>query len=108
MKKRTIQALPAKLIDPRPVLLSGIGAWIVCLMTLLIVGVKTTAMWTAVWGIAIGLGIYVLFLYQRRALRRGDSTAQTSLPDVGRYDDAAADYVTIEVPHAQDDNCSLQ
>ena len=52
MKKRTIQALPAKLIDPRPVLLSGIGAWIVCLMTLLIVGVKTTAMWTAVWGIA--------------------------------------------------------
>ena len=60
MKKRTIQALPAKLIDPRPVLLSGIGAWIVCLMTLLIVGVKTTAMWTAVWGIAIGLGIYVL------------------------------------------------
>ncbi|WQD12622.1 MAG: DUF2530 domain-containing protein [Lawsonella clevelandensis] len=78
-------ALPARLIDPRPVIAAGTAAWLVSLATLLVVGVHTTAMWVAVCGIAVGIVIYAIF-WQRSAVRRG-LPLRSSLPDVQRKGD---------------------
>ena len=99
MMKRTIPALPARLIDPRPVIAAGTAAWLVSLATLLVVGVHTTAMWVAVCGIAVGIVIYAIFAWQRSAVRRGAATAQTSLPDVQRKGDEAVDRVAVSYTH---------
>ncbi|MEQ3836158.1 DUF2530 domain-containing protein [Lawsonella clevelandensis] len=101
MKKRSIPALPARLIDPRPVIAAGTAAWLVSLVTLLVAGVHTTAMWVAVCGVGVGVGIYAIFAWQRSAVRRGAATAQTSLPDVQREGDKAVDRVIVEIPHQQ-------
>lgn len=101
MKKRTIPALPARLIDPRPVIAEGTGAWLVSLATLLVVGVHTATMWVAVCGVAVGIGIYAIFAWQRSAVRRGATTAQMSLPDVQREGDEAVDRVVVDIPHQQ-------
>lgn len=101
MMKRTIPALPARLIDPRPVIAAGTAAWLVSLATLLVVGVHTTAMWVAVCGIAVGIVIYAIFAWQRSAVRRGAATAQASLPDVQRKGDEAVDRVVVKIPRQQ-------
>lgn len=89
MQKRTIPGLPARLIDPRPV----IGVGIVVCLVVFIVAMMTPGqeMWVHVslWGLVIGLGIYLVFAWQRAAVRRGSRTAQSSLPDVEQKGDQA-------------------
>lgn len=101
MKKRTIPALPAQLIDPRPVIAAGTAAWLVALITLLVVGVHSAAMQVAICGVGVGAIIYGIFAWQRNAVRRGAKTAQSSLPDVQREGQNAADRLIVEVPRQQ-------
>lgn len=97
MKKRTIPALPAGLIDPRPVIGAGTGAWLVVVIVALVIHDYGVLMWTGICGLLIGVGIYIIFAWQRNAVRRGTRSAQTSLPDVSRNGDAAQDVVELDI-----------
>ncbi|HHY07893.1 MAG TPA: DUF2530 domain-containing protein [Corynebacteriales bacterium] len=97
MAKRTIPTLPAGLIDPRPVIGAGTGAWVVVLIVSLVMKDYGLIMWTAICGLIFGAALYGVFAWQRNAVRRGKKTAQTSLPDVRRNGDAEYDEVIVDV-----------
>lgn len=97
MTKRTIPTLPAGLVDPRPVIGAGTGAWVVALIVSLVLKDYGLTMWTAICGIICGVLLYGVFAVQRNAVRRGARTAQKSLPDIERNGDADGDEVIVEV-----------
>lgn len=102
MAKRTIPTLPAGLVDPRPVIGAGTGAWVVALVVSLVMKDYNLIMWTAICGIIYGIVLYIVFAVQRNAVRRGARTAQKSLPDVQRNGDADGDEVIVEVENTSD------
>ncbi|MFD4295112.1 DUF2530 domain-containing protein [Rhodococcus sp. NPDC058505] len=72
--------LPARLIDPRPVLALGTAAWMTATILVLLVGDRWEPLLPiCLAGLAFGALGSALFLAQRRAARRGSRTAQRGL-----------------------------
>lgn len=72
-------ALPAALLDPRPVI--GTGALLWALAAVAAFTVATLQSWRPVTVAGLGVGVFglSLFLWQRAAARRGARGAQTGL-----------------------------
>lgn len=80
MDAKTPVPLPARLTDPRPLILSGIAGWIVATIVVVLVGERFEAALPVCFA---GLGVsafgVLLYLAQRQAFRRGSRTAQRGL-----------------------------
>ncbi|MCK0172666.1 MULTISPECIES: DUF2530 domain-containing protein [Mycobacteriaceae] len=72
-------ALPASLLDPRPVILVIAVGWLVA--TVLAFTVAGLQEWRPYTVAGLGIGVFgtSLFLWQRRAVRRGARGAQSGL-----------------------------
>lgn len=72
-------ALPASLLDPRPVIGAGVVLW--TLAAVAAFAVPALDGWRPVTVAGLGVGIFgiSLFLWQRAAARRGSRGAQTGL-----------------------------
>lgn len=72
-------ALPASLLDPRPVIAAGVVLW--ALATVAAFALPALESWRPVTVSGLGVGLFgiSLFLWQRAAARRGSRGAQTGL-----------------------------
>ncbi|MFE3289715.1 DUF2530 domain-containing protein [Rhodococcus sp. NPDC059234] len=76
----TSPPLPARLTDPRPVVVLGTVAWLVATVVVLAAGDRwASALPICYAGLAVGAAGFALFLVQRAAARRGSRTAQRGL-----------------------------
>ncbi|WP_345352200.1 DUF2530 domain-containing protein [Rhodococcus olei] len=72
--------IPARLTDPRPVIVIGTLAWLVATGVVLASGDRWASALPICWaGLALGVLGSLLFVVQRRASRRGRRTAQRGL-----------------------------
>lgn len=71
--------LPAALLDPRPVILAGAALW--ALVTIAAFVLPALQTWRPISLAGLGVGVLgtSIFLWQRRAARRGARGAQTGL-----------------------------
>ncbi len=75
-------ALPAALLDPRPVI--GVGALLWAVAAVLAFTVTALETWRPITVAGLGVGVFgvLLFLWQRAAARRGSRGAQIGIePD---------------------------
>ena len=71
--------LPARLVDPRPVVVAGFLAWLVATALAWLIPAWADARPVCLMGLLVGgLGL-LIFLTQRRSARRGDKGAQVGL-----------------------------
>ena len=72
-------ALPAVLLDPRPVILAGAVLW--ALVTIAAFALPSLETWRPVTLAGLGVGVFgtSIFLWQRAASQRGARGAQTGL-----------------------------
>jgi len=72
-------ALPAVLLDPRPVILAGAVLW--ALVTIAAFAVPSLEAWRPITLAGLGVGVFgtSIFLWQRTAAQRGARGAQTGL-----------------------------
>lgn len=72
-------ALPARLLDPRPVILVIAVGWLI--VTVLAFTVAALHDWRPIAVAGLGVGVFgtSLFLWQRHAVRRGARGAQSGL-----------------------------
>ncbi|WP_211212975.1 DUF2530 domain-containing protein [Actinopolyspora mortivallis] len=81
---RPVPALPRRLAEPTPVVLTGTLCWLVAALVFGVWGWATgsaldTRFWTSVVGTALGVLGYGLFRWQRAASRRGSPGAWRGL-----------------------------
>ncbi|KEI45468.1 DUF2530 domain-containing protein [Saccharopolyspora rectivirgula] len=76
---RPVPPLPAKLTDPKPVVLVGTLAWLTGAVVFGITEPGSVRFWTCVTGCALGAVGYGLFRWQLSAARRGSRGAWQGL-----------------------------
>ena len=75
-----IPPLPAALRAPEPVIITGMAAWLIATIVVWVSGIGGTRTLTVcLVGLGVGLLGTTVVLVQRRAVRRGDRTAQEGL-----------------------------
>lgn len=72
-------ALPAKLLDPWPVIAVGAAAWLVAAIAAFVIPALEVWRPIALAGLGVGVLGTSIFLWQRHAVRRGSRGAQTGL-----------------------------
>ncbi|WP_068273770.1 DUF2530 domain-containing protein [Aldersonia kunmingensis] len=76
----TVPEIPARLIDPRPVLAIGMLCWLVATIVVFASGdTWEAARPTCLMGLAVGVLAYTVYWIQRRGVRRGSKGAQVGI-----------------------------
>ena len=73
--------LPARLLDPRPVILVGVALWVLAAVAAFAVPALESWRPIAVAGLVVSVIGTSIFLWQASAARRGARGAQTGIPE---------------------------